>query len=177
MIHCEPDPSLRNAIDDLRQQQSAVLLRCLAGTDLATDVGGWRHPDTLCPPHTLQRIGDIAARLQALAEVLVVVGVGGSIATSRAVLQALAVEQNRITVLFAGNHLSGRELALLQQRIGGRRLAVIGIAKNCQTIEPMLGLRFAVNLQFGLQDLPAFDQPGVEAYKQRLRTLLTTERT
>jgi len=139
--------------EDLAGREGRVLeaLRVLeTGAGAGAEYRGWiQYPETV-PREELQRLGEIAAEVRAEADVLVVVGIGGSYLGARAVIEALghgfapllgAGRRAAPLVLFAGQNLSGRYLEELLEAVGEKSLYVNVISKSGTTTEPGLAFR------------------------------------
>jgi len=93
--------------------------------------------------------GDIksaAASIRNHAEVLVVIGVGGSYLGTRAAVDALQpllpVEKRGVELMYAGHHLSMTALIDLRERLKGKRFSINVISKSGTTLEPALAFRY-----------------------------------
>ena len=82
----------------------------------------------------LQAVKDKAAEWRAIADTLVVVGVGGSNQAARGVIDALGGDGLRI--VWAGNTLSAWELQRILRELEGHSVVMHVIAKNFETLEP-----------------------------------------
>ncbi len=99
----------------------------------------------------LQQIEQTAARIREMAEVFIVIGIGGSYLGARAALEALTGtfanyrfsenEKGAPVILFAGNNISSKYLADLIDLVQDREVAVNVISKSGGTLEPALGFR------------------------------------
>ncbi len=86
---------------------------------------------------------ECAARVRSTADVLIVVGIGGSYLGSRAVIDACTpfLHRSKPEVLFAGHHVSGEYLTALMQYCEGREVMINVISKSGTTTEPALAFR------------------------------------
>ena len=96
----------------------------------------------------LRRVKDAAEKLRAVADVVVVVGIGGSYLGARAVLEALGNpfaclrrERSGPDVVFAGQNISEDYLYDLLETLQGRSVGVIVISKSGTTTEPAIAFR------------------------------------
>jgi glucose-6-phosphate isomerase len=99
------------------------------------------------------RLKRTAARLREKADVMVVVGIGGSYLGARAVVEALAGEEKE-RVRFAGQTLAPRYLAELLRELQGKRWCINVVSKSGTTTEPAISfrlLRAALEKQFGAE--------------------------
>ncbi|MCL2094595.1 glucose-6-phosphate isomerase [Candidatus Saccharibacteria bacterium] len=93
------------------------------------DMTGWLYPTPLTTPPQLN------------AQVLIVIGVGGSYLGARAIYEALKPDHGMV-VLFSGTSFSTRELADTVQALGDRDFAINVISKSGTTRETALALDF-----------------------------------
>ncbi|WP_172370001.1 glucose-6-phosphate isomerase [Sporosarcina jiandibaonis] len=114
-----------------------------AGTSVGAEFLGWRNLPNEAPE--LDNVMEVAAKIRELAEVVVVIGVGGSYLGSKAVMDALApyFEKNSDDpeILFAGQNLSGPYMKQLLNHLEGKEAAVIVISKSGTTTEPAIAFR------------------------------------
>ena len=96
-------------------------------------------------PGCLARAEALAAQIREKADVLVLIGVGGSNNATRAMEQAL-VSRGGVEVVYAGNTLSAYELNRMLRRLEGREVYLDCVAKNFETLEP--GASFRVLRQY-----------------------------
>ncbi|HNW68290.1 MAG TPA: glucose-6-phosphate isomerase, partial [Bacteroidales bacterium] len=96
----------------------------------------------------MQRITQIAKSFQQRAEVVVVIGIGGSYLGARAVIEALQGHFKDLhknsdfpTVLFAGNNISEDYLFDLLQVLDNKEYGMVVISKSGTTTEPAIAFR------------------------------------
>lgn len=150
----------------------------LDGTGLGADFLGWLRPAELMPEVLRGRIKATASRLREKADVMVVIGIGGSYLGARAVIEALGgSEVNR--VVFAGQTLSPDYLASLLKSLEGRRWCINVVSKSGTTTEPAISfriLRDALQRQVGAEAakdlIVATTDP--DSAKSALRRVATT---
>lgn len=82
-----------------------------------------------------QLIQQKAKEVQQCADVLVIIGVGGSNQATRAMLEAIP-RQSNLEIIYLGNTLSPLYMKQQLQRLEGKSVYVNIIAKNFQTLEP-----------------------------------------
>ncbi|MDR2894514.1 MAG: glucose-6-phosphate isomerase [Alistipes sp.] len=118
------------------------------GQGAGADFLGWVGLPSSVTPELLAEIHETASRLRALAEVVVVIGIGGSYLGTKAILDALgdpfaALRADRTdpVLLFAGHTLSEDYMAGLMDAIEGRSVAAIVISKSGTTTEPAIAFR------------------------------------
>lgn len=92
--------------------------------------------------HSVQYIAD---EIKTNADVLVVIGVGGSYLGARAIQEALTpyfgVQQNGIPVIYVGQNLSGAYIQQLLKSLDNQEVYVNVISKSGTTMEPALAFR------------------------------------
>lgn len=123
------------------------------GTGPGADFLGWLYPDALMPAHLRSRIKATAARLREKADVMVVVGIGGSYLGARAVIEALA-GSDAGRVVFAGQTLAPEYIASLLKSLEGKRWCINVVSKSGTTTEPAVAfrlLRAALEAQVGVE--------------------------
>lgn len=111
-----------------------VLARCQAGEERYADSQGWLEVDEWAGPAVLDRTERLAAELCAIADTFVIIGVGGSNNSARAVIKAL--RPNGARIVYAGNTLSAHELNGVLAELEGHDVVIDCIAKNFETLEP-----------------------------------------
>ena len=111
-----------------------VLARCQAGEERYADSQGWLEVDEWAGSAVLDRTERLAAELRAIADTFVIIGVGGSNNSARAVIKAL--RPNGARIVYAGNTLSAHELNGVLAELEGHDVVIDCIAKNFETLEP-----------------------------------------
>jgi glucose-6-phosphate isomerase len=118
------------------------------GEGKGADFLGWVGLPSSITAGTLADIKAVAAGLREKAEVVVVIGIGGSYLGTKAVLDAvqnpfcfMQAERKDPVMLFAGHTISEDYMARLMTAIEGRSLAAIVISKSGTTTEPAIAFR------------------------------------
>lgn len=115
------------------------------GTSVGADFLGWRKLPVELDQEELKSVIETAERLRKQAEVVVVIGVGGSYLGARAVQDALSPyfgkDENNPEVIFAGHNLSGAYMNQLLKHVDDKEVAVIVISKSGTTTEPAIAFR------------------------------------
>ena len=118
------------------------------GTGAGADFLGWVSLPSSVTETELRRVLDAADLLRAGADVVVVVGIGGSFLGARAVLEALGNpfaclrrDRSGPDVVFAGQNISEDYLYDLLEALQGRSVGVIVISKSGTTTEPAVAFR------------------------------------
>ena len=121
------------------QEDQSLLKRCrqiwqgLPQTPEYKGVLGWLSCQEATEGY-LEQVKAKAKEWRAMADTLVVVGVGGSNQAARGVIDALGPKG--MDVVWAGNTLSAWELQKTLERLEGRSVVMYVIAKNFETLEP-----------------------------------------
>jgi len=118
------------------------------GEGKGADFLGWVGLPSSITPAQLAEIKAVAEGLRAVAEVVVVIGIGGSYLGTKAVLEAvqnpfafMQAERKDPVILFAGHTISEDYMAQLMTAVEGRSLAAIVISKSGTTTEPAIAFR------------------------------------
>jgi len=148
---------------------------------------GWiPYPESV-PRDEIQRLSDIAAEVNQEAEVLIVVGIGGSYLGARAVIESLThgfssllprEKRDGPLIFFAGQNLSGRYLEELLEAVGEKNLYVNVISKSGTTTEPGLAFRLLrkhLVERYGEKEAARRIIATTDARKGALRTLTEAE--
>lgn len=106
---------------------------------------GWMHAPLDDQSLTFARINEVAEEIKLKAEVLVVVGIGGSYLGARAVQNALSPHFTErkagIEVVYVGQNMSGSYVQGLLDYLKDKRVYVNVISKSGGTMEPALAFR------------------------------------
>lgn len=130
--------SVRRVVDQLYKG------RC-AGADML----GWRDLPLRDNREELKKISKIARKIRKKADLLIVVGIGGSYLGARAAIEGLcpALPGNRKGpgILFLGNHLDADYTAELLDYIKDKKYYINVISKSGTTIEPGIAFRLLLD--------------------------------
>ncbi|OCS87056.1 glucose-6-phosphate isomerase [Caryophanon latum] len=111
----------------------------------ASELTGWLHYPQQNHDALLTQIEQVSAEIRQEADVLIVVGVGGSFLGARAILDALTPYFGRqmqgIEVIYVGQNMSGAYINQLLKYIVDKRVYVNVISKSGGTMEPALAFR------------------------------------
>ena len=120
----------------------------ISGTGAGSDFLGWIRLPSQTDPALISGIREHAARIQQIAEVFVVIGIGGSYLGARAVIEALSPSfpallrsENKPVILYAGENLSQDYHADLLKVLDHYSCAVAVISKSGTTTEPAVAFR------------------------------------
>lgn len=113
------------------------------------DFLGWLDlPNQVMTSGIQNQIIEIAARLRAQSEIVVVIGIGGSYLGARAVIEALGnnmmylnAEKGKPVVIYAGNHISEDYMSDLLALLDKKEYSLIVISKSGTTTEPAIAFR------------------------------------
>lgn len=101
---------------------------------------GWLDVEEWAGDKWLTVYQKLAAEVQKKADVLVVVGIGGSNQAARAVVDAIG-EKSSVRIVWAGNNISADSICNVIKEIEGKSVYINVIAKNFETLEPGIGFR------------------------------------
>ncbi|MDR0711082.1 MAG: glucose-6-phosphate isomerase [Prevotellaceae bacterium] len=125
-----------------------------AGNGKGSDFLGWLNLPSSTSAADIADIQAAAAQLSANAEVVVVIGIGGSYLGAKAVIDALShtfdalqdkSKRKAPLVLFAGQNIGEDYLFELMEVLQGKSVACIVISKSGTTTEPALAFRIIKN--------------------------------
>ena len=129
-----------SSVEKLARESAPVLERVKAGEQKYRTSLGWHDVEEWAGEAWLSRYEELAARVKAEADVLVVIGVGGSNQAARAVYEALE-PAGGVELVWAGNSISAHSINDVLKQIQGKRVMIDVIAKNFETLEPGIGFR------------------------------------
>jgi glucose-6-phosphate isomerase len=123
------------------------------GQGKGSDFLGWVGLPSSITPDFLADIKATAKSLRERAEVVIVIGIGGSYLGAKAVLEALGNpfaslqrERRDPVIVFAGHTISEDYMASLIASVEGREIATIVISKSGTTTEPAIAFRIVKQL-------------------------------
>lgn len=124
------------------------------------DYLGWLDLPETYDKEELSRIEKAAKRIREQADILVVVGIGGSYLGARAVIEALSpafanYESGGLRVVYAGHQMSASYLEQLLAFLDGHEVAINVISKSGTTTEPAVAFRFLksyVEKRYGVEE-------------------------
>jgi len=111
--------------------------------DKPSDYLGWLELPIKDNQDEINQIKKVAERIRKENDVLVVVGIGGSYAGSKAGFEFLEIlfKEEGIEILYAGHNISGRYLKNLIEYLKDKDFAVNVISKSGTTTEPAIAFR------------------------------------
>ncbi|WP_332236871.1 glucose-6-phosphate isomerase [Sporolactobacillus sp. KGMB 08714] len=110
-------------------------------TDAHKNDLGWFKIDKWASDQCISELNVLAEKVRNNADVLVLVGVGGSNQAARAVIEALSKKNAKCKIVYAGINLSANYYNKLLDDITDKEVYVDIIAKNFETLEPGIGFR------------------------------------
>lgn len=96
---------------------------------------GWLDVEEWAGEEWLSKCEKLATYVKERADVLVVVGVGGSNQAARAVAEAIG-EKSSVKLVFSGNNISANDICRVVKELENKRVFINVIAKNFETLEP-----------------------------------------
>lgn len=150
-----------------------------------SDFLGWVDLPSQISNDELSKIERVAATLASKAEVVIIIGIGGSYLGAKAVLDALGgsfdmLRKNRTApyVVFAGENLSEDYTYELMEAIKDRSIATVVISKSGTTTEPAVAFRIIkkeIEQRYGKADAATRIVAVTDAARGALRQLTDNE--
>ena len=129
-------------IDVQRQKAVLSLEGVMKGTCKGNDFLGWLTLPSQISDDELRKINDCVRNLKSRAEVIVVIGIGGSYLGAKAVIEAMSGSFDCCKqVVFAGHNLSEDYLYELQRYFADKSFGLCVISKSGTTTEPAIAFR------------------------------------
>ncbi|MCK5839025.1 MAG: glucose-6-phosphate isomerase, partial [Bacteroidales bacterium] len=142
----------KNEVFGLQDEVSSVHKALIEGTGKGNDYLGWMKLPSQTDERLISRIEEEALRIKDVADILIVIGIGGSYLGARAVIEALnhhldSLLQNRKAplILYAGHHFGEDYLVDLLDILDDREYALVVISKSGTTTEPAIAFRILKN--------------------------------
>ena len=129
-----------NEIEEAVAKNAEKLERVKKGDTKYSDSIGWMDVSTWAGEKWLNRYEELANHVQREADVLVVIGIGGSNQAARAVVDAIG-EKSSVKIVWAGNSISAASVCEAVREVEGKNFYINVIAKNFETLEPGIGFR------------------------------------
>lgn len=121
-------------------QYADILETVKKGEEQYRESLGWHEVEEWSSDAWLDRCEALANKVQTEAEVLVVIGIGGSNQAARAVVDSIG-EKSGVKIVWAGNSISARSINEALQETEGKDFYINVIAKNFETLEPGIAFR------------------------------------
>ena len=125
-------------VEEAMRSNEALLARAQRGEAEYEGSLGWHDPEKWASGEKLAQFCALGEEIRENAEVLVLLGVGGSNNAARAVIEALG---SRLEVVYAGTSTSPYTIDKAIARCEGQSVYCIVIAKNFETLEPGIAFR------------------------------------
>jgi glucose-6-phosphate isomerase len=139
---------LEESIMGFREQVREKLTSLNEKTGAGNDFLGWLDLPSNIPEDQIQNLEEVAASLRKKAEIIVVVGIGGSYLGAKSIISALSHNFNKYQggkygpdVIFAGQNIGEDYLSELIEVLDTRSYAIIVISKSGTTTEPAIAFR------------------------------------
>ncbi|MBP3440878.1 MAG: glucose-6-phosphate isomerase [Tidjanibacter sp.] len=155
------------------------------GQGAGNDFIGWVNLPSSITAEEIAAIRTTAGRLATKAEVVIVIGIGGSYLGAKAVLDAMSSsfhflhrERKNPYILFAGNNLSETYTAELLEAVKDYSIAAIVISKSGTTTEPAVAFRLIkaeIEARYGKEEAKERIASVTDAERGALKTLSTAE--
>jgi len=133
---------------EINQNHESILKKTGKGNEFL----GWVDLPSGINFETIQSINNVAKKINELAEIFVVIGIGGSYLGARAVIEALNknftfLEENREhpIILYAGQNIGEDYLRDLLEILDKKEYALVVISKSGTTTEPAVAFRILKN--------------------------------
>lgn len=172
-------------VDALKGEIEAANRMLYDGSGKGGDFLGWVSLPGRIGSEELEAVEACARSLASLADVIVVIGIGGSYLGTKAVYEAmndsfqlLRKKQDRPLLLFAGQNLSEDYLSELLAAVKPYRIAAIVISKSGTTTEPAVAFRLIkeeIESRYGKAEASKRIVAVTDAKRGALRTLATQE--
>lgn len=140
-------------IESSQREEAKAIYQTLKQEKSTSDSLGWMMPNQWISDDHFAKIEQIANEIRQKADVLVVIGIGGSNQGARAVIDALG-NTSGCEIVWAGNTLSSFEYEQILAYLKDKTFCIDVIAKNFETLEPGVAFRvFRLELvkRYGLQ--------------------------
>ena len=172
-------------VDALKGEIEAANRMLYDGSGKGGDFLGWVSLPGRIGSEELEAVEACARSLASLADVIVVIGIGGSYLGTKAVYEAmndsfqlLRKKQDRPLLLFAGQNLSEDYLSELLAAVKPYRIAAIVISKSGTTTEPAIAFRLIkaeIEKRYGKKEAAERIVAITDKARGALKTLATQE--
>jgi len=173
------------AMEGMQTAVEAAHETLMSGSGKGCDFLGWLRLPSSTENRFLSEIQESAMELSRIAEVLVVVGIGGSYLGARAVIEALQhpfcqlqKKKDHPVILYAGNNLSEDYHAQLLEVLSERSWAMVVISKSGTTTEPAVAFRLLkeqLEKQYGREEAGKRIVAITDAFHGALRQMAEKE--
>lgn len=139
-----PEESILGFQEQVHTQITSLNDKTGAGNDFL----GWLDLPSNIPEDLINKLEEVAAFLQRKAEIIVVVGIGGSYLGAKSIISAMSHNFDKFRagkkgpdVIFAGQNIGEDYLSELIEVLDTRSYAIIVISKSGTTTEPAIAFR------------------------------------
>lgn len=122
------------------ESSAEILAAVQQGEACYWDTLGWHDIEQWASADHVRTFKEIAAEIRQEAQVVVLIGVGGSNNAARAVIEALS-DGNGPQIVYAGTSTSAYTINCALEKCRDKSVYVINIAKNFETLEPGVAFR------------------------------------
>ena len=140
--HCERFLE-KGELDSYIKKAEAGYELTLNGEGPGNDFLGWRALPASFPEEEIKKIEETAEKIKKMADVLVVIGIGGSYLGSLAAINVIEdmYKKDGIEVVFAGNNMCSSWYKKILSQCEGKEVAVNVISKSGSTTETAIAFR------------------------------------
>jgi len=131
---------VQEEIQVMKDKYALLLDAVKKGEEQYKDSLGWLDVDRWAGEDWILKYEELAKAVQKDGDVLVVIGIGGSNQSARAVVDAIG-SKNHVKIVYAGNSISADSICNVLEEIKGKSVYINVIAKNFETLEPGIGFR------------------------------------
>ncbi|MDP3131218.1 MAG: glucose-6-phosphate isomerase, partial [Bacillota bacterium] len=137
------------ALKQIQKEITGAAKALRTGTGKGAEYTGWLDLPEAYDKEEFSRIEHAAKKIRRQADVLVVIGIGGSYLGAKAAIDMLTPyfeKKKKLEVVFAGQQMSSTYLADLVDYVSNKDFAVNVISKSGTTTEPAIAFRVFKNL-------------------------------
>ncbi len=185
MIKLDVSKSGVTLCDEIKKQAEAANTLLTDKTGAGNDFLGWVNLPTSISEEQISEITAQAAKLKAIAEVIVCIGIGGSYLGARAVLEAMSnsfslLHKTRTEpiVLFAGQNISEDYTCELLAALKEYSIGAVVVSKSGTTTEPAIAFRIIkaeIEARYGKEGAAERIIAVTDKSRGALKTLATNE--
>ncbi len=171
-----------NSLKDKIESYNALLHN---GEGAGNDFLGWVNLPSSITAEQIAEINAAAEVLRSKAEIVIIIGIGGSYLGAKSVLDALSNNFNALLkerkdpiVLFAGQNISEDYMYELVELTKDREIATVVISKSGTTTEPAIAFRVikdVIEKKYGKEEAASRIIAVTDSSKGALRTLANSE--
>jgi len=110
------------------------------------DFVGWLDIVNNYDKEEYERMKEASSRIKSQAEVLLVIGIGGSYLGAKAITDAIKNKNNKLKIIYVGNNISSDYITDVIEEIKDKDFAINVISKSGTTTEPAIAFRIFKNI-------------------------------